>query len=154
MRKLPEPNALGTLLTGLLGKGVKVKAVPKHPLPAGQPVVLARYATEDGQLVACVCDLRFAAMAGAALTMVPPGMAKEGIAAGKLSETLQENFAEVLNIMAQLITSSGATRVVLQKTEYLKTPLPADVIALLAGTRADFDVIIDAYGAGNVTLAG
>jgi len=155
MRKLPEPHALGQLLSGLLGRNVKVKAVTKHPLPATLSVVAARYAAEDGQLVvACVSDLRFAAMAGAALTMVPAGIAKAGVDAGQLSDSLKDNFSEVLNIVAQLVTSAGHSRVLLQKMELTRPPLAADVAALLAGPRVDLDVTIEGYGAGSVTFAG
>src|SRR5262249_41627245 len=96
------PPAIGVLLSQILGRAVTAKKIPPFPRGTPAPKVLAAYEGDNGSLVSvCVYDLALAAYAGAALVLAPVNLAKESITAGRCSEALLENLAEVLNICRQ-----------------------------------------------------
>lgn len=104
---LPPPMDLEKLLAGLLMRAVKVaKAAP--PAPAAGPLAVALFRTDEPVLeVAVVCDVSLAASMAAALSVIPPAAVKECVAAGGLDESLKENFAEVMNVLARFVSGAG-----------------------------------------------
>ena len=107
MRIVPlPPNAeLETLLRGLVQREVKVRPAQEAPRA---PAALALYRTEAPVLeVAALCELALAGSLAAALTLVPAGAVLEGVAAGALEESLRENLAEVMNVLARFVSMSG-----------------------------------------------
>jgi hypothetical protein len=101
---LPPNAELESLLGGLLMRAVKV-AGAGAPAP---PVALAHFRTDDPVLeVAVVCDLPLAASLSAALSVVPVQAVKDAIAAGALSDSLRENFGEVMNVVRRFLCASG-----------------------------------------------
>lgn len=155
VRKLPDARALSDLLTSLLGRTAHAKPSPRPAALSAGKLALGTYCSDDGLLsAACVSDLRLACFVGACLTLVPAGVAASSAAEGTLPPQLQENFAEVLNILARLINDGGQPHVVFKDLSVAMPPLTNDAAALLAGPRVDFEVTVEGYGKGSLAFAG
>lgn len=109
MRVVPlPPNAeLEKLLAGLVMRDVRVTNVEEGP-PLDNPGAVALYRTDaPRQEVALVCELSLAASLAAALSVVPVGAVKDAVSAGRLERSLQDNLAEVMNVLARFVSGSG-----------------------------------------------
>lgn len=153
--QVPNDETVGGLLTDLLGREVKCVWTPgTHELPrVGQVAV---YSDDDDVVVAvAIADDGFICRTGGALVMVPAGGVNEAAETGEIPESLQENFAEVVNIMASLMNSDETPHVrltgVLGRDEVSSRPA-ALAIMESPGKRRVFDVNIDAYGRGRIVL--
>ena len=107
MRIVPlPPNAeLERILGGLVQREVKVKPAPGAPSP---PAAVALYRTEAPVIeVAALFELALAGSLAAALTLVPVGAVSDGVAAGALEESLNQNLAEVMNVLSRFVSMSG-----------------------------------------------
>ncbi|NLA35444.1 MAG: hypothetical protein GX868_07120 [Actinobacteria bacterium] len=144
MRTTPTPDAVRTLLAGLLGRQVTVSDLAASECAGA---LAGRYVTSaDGEVAAgFVCDLGAAAYLGAALTLVPRTQAEECIANGQISDTLGENLTEVLNIASRLFNDAG--------WQHLRLVDVVDAVGAepwrAVGT---FSVEVEGYGAGAVQL--
>jgi hypothetical protein len=103
----------------------------------------------------CAADIAFAAYSGAALSLIPGESAQERVKAGVLDEMLQENFAEVLNVLTRIFVVPETTRVALLEPIFPPRAMPqtlelADAAARVQ--RADFEIEISAYGKGHLAL--
>jgi len=152
--RVPNDEQVGELLAGLLGREVTAVWVPGSWQPP--PVVrVASYRTDAGELAAvAVADAAFACRAGAALVLVPAGGADEAVDAGEIPPQLDENFHEVVNVMASLLNEDGGAHVRLTAVEPLGRSVPAEVAAVVAdpSKRRVFHVTVDGYGRGTVAL--
>jgi len=102
---LPPNGELEKLLGSLVQRPVKVSSA--EGLPTG-PVAVGLYRTaEPVQELAVLFDLPVAGSLAASLTMVPPTAVKEAVASGTLVESLQENLAEVENVLCRFVSMSG-----------------------------------------------
>src|SRR5579862_8213732 len=91
-----RPEAIEGLLTCLLGRVVKVRRVPSQPSIQFNAAMSGIYRDDEGNARAAFsCDIGFAANAGAALTLIPPGVAIQAIAAKSLEDMLQDNYREI-----------------------------------------------------------
>ena len=77
------------------------------------------------------------------------------MAAGALDEMLEENFAEVLNVLARIFVVAESTRMTLLEPVFppralpvAPTPGPAPAAIL----RGDYRIDIDGYGVGHLAL--
>ncbi len=107
MRIVPlPPNAeLENMLRGLVQREVRVK--PAEVRPAA-PVALGLYRTDQPtQEVAALFELPLAGSLAASLTLVPAGAVKENVERGMLEESLRDNLAEVMNVLARFVSMSG-----------------------------------------------
>lgn len=150
--KCPVPMAepIRRTLADLLGRPVEVKPAPGG-LRAIQRGIIAEYARADGLSVGLfVVDLAFAAYAGAALSMVPAGVAADSIRAGRLEANLAENTQEVFNILGSLLNAPGYPHCTLKAVHAIPGPLPAVVTPLVAkpAARLELGVNIGGYGPG------
>ena len=144
---LPDAKYTATLL-GMLFDGLAVKPGAKLDLAAG--AWCAVYVGDDARPGAyCACDLPFAAYTGAALSMLPAGVAKDAIRERALSEVMRGNLHEVMNICTRLVVLENAPHVRLTGVLAVSALAP-DQAALLkaAKARVDFEVTIPRYGAG------
>jgi hypothetical protein len=146
---IPEVKHVTELL-GMLFDGMTVKPGAKLDLSANSGGFAGVYVTDEGQPVAlCACDLAFAANSGAALSMLPPNMAKESIKSKELSETMTANLREVMNICTRLVLREGTPHLRLSQVYDLKSlPAPATAIISGAGKRIDFTIGLGKYGNG------
>lgn len=147
------PDQVGRLLTGLLGKPVVVKK--GNPLAPGTKLAVGEYFREDGTLGAvCLCDLGTASSAGAALSLMPAGVAAESIKTGKLNDILAENMQEVFNVLTRLFQNPQQPRVHFKLMYLPPQNLSNEANTLLKKPtyRADFDVAIPSYPGGKMSL--
>jgi len=152
MSALPDPKEISELFTNLLGKQVTVKG--GAPAADAKGGTLAVYSDDAGAVGAvAVSDLPLASNAGAALSMIPAGMAEESIKAGALAENLADNWHEVLNVASQLFNCGAGHRVKLADIHPASDP-PAAAAGLLGapGGRLDLEVAIAGYGSGTLSL--
>lgn len=152
---LPEPEDIRAVLYGLLGRDISVSREASTSIPLDAKYVVGLYEREDGKVGGLVvADLELAAYAGAALSLLPTGVAKESIDDGVIEDSLLENFQEVLNVGVQWFTAKGNPRVVLQEVYPPGAKLPDDVKLVMAAPndRLDVDAEVQGYGKGRIRL--
>ena len=153
VRRMPSATQLGEFLRDLLGKEVALTAQPSElGTDAADGLLCGVLVEEDGSVGGvCIADLNAAAYAGASLAMIPKGAADEAVAAGELTQTLSDNFAEVVNIVTGIVNSPIQPHLRMQGVE---VGVSDTVRALLikASGRASFDVDIEDYGTGRLAL--
>jgi hypothetical protein len=149
---IPIQEAVRDFFTDLLGRGV---AASKRPaLSNDDPLIVGRYRDDAGVLAALlVSDLDFAAMSGAALAMIPKVVAAEAIKSGELSETLFDNFREVVNVFSSLLNAPSTPHLVLEAIER-HPDATEDIRAVMDAPtrRRDFAVTIEGYGSGALAV--
>lgn len=152
---LPQPKQLRDLLAELMDREVTLTpAAPYAPGPT-TPASVAVYVDDSLRIsAAVVCDLPFSAYAGAALGLVPVNGAEAAIEEGALTENLQENLYEVLNIAASVFNVPGADHLRLHQLHPAGPPLdPATrMLSLTLGRREDLAVDIAGYGSGLLSV--
>lgn len=152
----PSAKAVRELFTELLGRDVEVGAVEQVVDPGADPGALVGVFTDDYLKLAALVlfDVPLAAYSGAALGLVPPRTAQQSADAGALTDMLQENAAEVLNIFASVFNIGNAPHVRLQAVTAPMEPLDPDVApwALAYVPRIDLEVTIASYGTGRVSV--
>jgi hypothetical protein len=152
---LPSADFLRRLLGELLGKEVSVRPGRTEPLDPEAPAVVGVYQTDDGAVVAlCRCELTLAAAAGAALTLVPPSVVEEAARTGAMPEVVVDNAREILNVAARMFNNPGTPHVRLREVRVTPGQLPAEAAGILQqpGRRADFDLQVERYGDGRMTV--
>lgn len=150
---LPEPEDVRSVLNSLLGRDVTVARTTASSVALDAKTVVGCYEREDGKIGGLVVsDLAVAAFGGAALALMPVGVAKENVADGVIEDNLLENFQEVLNVGVQWFTGKGNPRVVLAEVYADGNKVPDDVKLVMAAPndRADFEVEIAGYGGGTM----
>jgi len=114
--------------------------------------VNAVYATDDGTVRGfCTVDLPLAAYVAAALSLVPVGVAKEAIAAGRLSEELLDNIHEVFNVCARLLNEQSTKHVTLAEVAMGKG-VTLKTSANSTYRDLHFDLAVSGYGNGHLEL--
>lgn len=152
---LPEPDEVRTVLYGLLGRDVTVARVPAESISLDAKVAVGLYQRENGHIGGLVvADIEVAAYAGAALSLLPIGVANESVADGIIEDSLLENFQEVLNVGVQWFTAKGNPHVVLTEVYPPGAKLPNDVRVVMAAPndRLDVEVDVSGYGKGRIRL--
>lgn len=151
---LPESGPVQRMLGDLLGCAVTVK-VASRPL-AVDGLSVAVYSTSDGGVAAALgfCDVGFIAASGAALSVLPVPLVAEAVKTGRISETMLENWGEVVNVCASLFNDVSTMHVRLTGRAVVPAkPAPELLAAARASrTRIDFDVTINRYGVGKLAL--
>lgn len=146
-------DAVGRLLSGLLGKKVATKKGPA--LGPTEVRGLAPY-VDTGKLVhyAAATDAPFLAGVGAALAMIPAAVAADAIRGPKLPENLVENAYEVLNIGASVFNEIDGTALHVKISKLMTPPIPEEVVGRLgkAVARLDMLVSVPGYPDGKLTL--
>lgn len=148
---LPEANDIRDLLNGLLGRDIGVVSSPPDALSFDKKVVVAVYLRDDDKIGGIVvADLSLAIYSGAALSMLPKGVADESVAEGAIEDALYDNFYECLNIGAQWFAAKGSPRVKLTQVYPPSERPPNDVAQLMSAPaeRQDWEVTVGGYGKG------
>jgi len=154
---IPDPKPVRDMLGDLLGRQVEVR--PGEPLSPEDTELTTMAVYVDDTLtmrLVGVADLPFAAYAGAAIGLVPPGGAEIAIEERSMPKTVQENFYEVLNICAALFNAEGAPHVKLHAVHFPGEHVPpqAASLACVLGRRLDLEVDIAGYGTGRLSFVG
>ncbi len=152
---LPSSKDVGTLLSQLLGRTVKVDwSTTAVPLKA--PCVVGVYVTDEGATAALsVFDVALACHLGAALSLMPAAVANESVRKGVLVDTLADNLHEVANVMASLFNHDGAAHIKLREVIAAPKVVPPMLPATMghAVARLDLNLGVQGYGAGTLVLA-
>ncbi|HZR79900.1 MAG TPA: hypothetical protein VFD92_02300 [Candidatus Binatia bacterium] len=143
-------STIAGIIETLLGREVTVK---NGPAGKGPNALIAVYASPDKPVAACVgCSIQFASYAAAALSLVPREVAEGDIRAGKLSDVLDENFREVMNVFGGILSSPGH-RVVLDRITG-SGEAPDEISKMLSeSSPVSFEVEVEGYGKGLISLA-
>lgn len=154
---MPIQDDVRDIFADLLGRSCvvdKTKDVipygPEHP-----EVVIGDFILDDGTVGALVCaDLPLAAYSGAALIMMPVGVAEEALKAGRIDGDMFDCFREVVNVMGRLLNREGTPHLKLRAIYRSGDLLPGQTRQMLreADRRKDFDVTIEEYGTGKLAL--
>jgi hypothetical protein len=150
---LPDSAKVKVML-GLLFDGLEVKPGKKFDIvpPSGSWVGL--YVCDDGKAVAaCAVDGALAANASAALSMLPPGVAKDAAKTKELTDVMVQNLQEIMNILSRLLMNDSSAHLKLDKV-YPAKAMPPALTALLGGAhgRVDFELNVPKYGAGTLAV--
>ena len=146
---LPSTGHIQELLAGLFGDAIDIKEHPDSISDLSTSVA-ALYVDDSGTLQrAMVCDLAFANSAGAALTMIPPGVVKDAIKDQEIPGSIMSNLYEVLNICVNIFAESRDKHLVLSETVSL-SEVPDRVAN--ASSSSTFKVKFPRYGEGLMTL--
>lgn len=154
---LPHAKDVRELYEMMLGRDVDL-TLGGEPVTPASPTgfVVGVYVTEMLKTAALVAlDVEGAARAGAALGLVPSGVAEESIGYQRLEENLLENVSELLNVTASLFNVGGAPHLKLYSVhDTADGLLPADVANWLRGygPRLDARLSIKGYGEGTISL--
>jgi hypothetical protein len=141
-------------LLGMLFDGITVKAGAKLDASPKSGCFFGVYVSDAGVPVSlCGCDLSFAANSGAALSMLPPNVAKECIKDKELTAVMMSNLHEVMNICTRLMLRDDTPHLKLRELCPVSA-LPPPALAILSAPRSriDFEVGLGKYGAGIVTV--
>ena len=152
---LPSNLAIRNLLSDLLNRDVDLS--DGRPLPVGgKPGTLVGLYVDDHlkSKAVVVFDFAFAAHAGAAIGLLPPGASEDAIDDKELPENLAVNSREVLNIMASLFNVEGAAHLKLYASYVPGEALRPDVAdwATRTGSRLDLTVSVARYGKGALSI--
>lgn len=143
---LPTPAELAHQWTQLIGRKVTVSSAPA---PA-EAFALASYVDDAAVVVAAgLFDAPLAAALGAALILIPPGVATDAAKDLDFPDSLTSSFHEVANVTSSLFARQGV-HVKLRSTDFGTPAPPPDVAPVLAGpgSRIDLTVAVDGYGSG------
>jgi hypothetical protein len=153
--RYPLPDlAKVKLMLGLLYDGLEVKPGKKFEIAPASGAWLGLYIADDGSPVAaCVADLALAAHSSAALSMLPPAVAKDAAKSKELTEVMIANLREIMNICTRLLMEEGSAHLRLDSV-YPAKALPASAAKLLGAVqgRVDFELNVPKYGPGTLAV--
>ena len=112
------------------------------------------FVSDSGDPVAlCGADAQLAATLGAALSMLPPAVAKEAANSRTLTDTMIGNLREIMNICTRLLMDEASPHLKLDELHTAKT-LPPAAAALLGAAHAhrEFQLQLPKYGGGVMSL--
>lgn len=151
---LPNDRETLGVLSMLYGDDIKV-AKDEDSLAVENSKLYGLYVDGEGKPVAvCLCDTSFAAYAGAALSMLPPGGAEDAAESGEISATMKENVYEVMNICSRLLMSDSTPHLKLENMYVDLEELSDDAVEMIktAPSSTHFGVDIPNYGKGRFSL--
>lgn len=149
---LPNPARVNDLL-GMLFDGLDVKPGGAFDAkPTGGAYFGVFVADNDTPVALCGADAALAASLGAALSMLPPGVAKEAAKSKELTPVMIDNVREVMNICSRLLMDDSSSHLKLSQV-YPANSLPPSAGGLL-GTkdRREFTLQVPKYGGGVLTV--
>lgn len=152
---LPLPKAVRDLLAQLLGREVDV--TPCSPVVPSQrrPAALGVYVDDSLRLShVVVADVALSAFAGAAIGLVPPRVAEDAVEDVDLSPMLAENFAEVLNVLASVLSAAEGRHLRLYAVHTPGELPPSDVSAWARAPAGRLDQALEVagYGTGHLGI--
>lgn len=142
-------------MLGMLFGDVDISEADELPTGNDSGNAAAVFVSDDDQPVtACVCDMKFAAFAGAALTKIPVGGAEDAAESGELTDNMLGNLNEVMNIISRLFMSGSSPHLRLEKTYAKIAEIPESAATMLQGIagRLDLKVSIPGYGEGHIAF--
>jgi hypothetical protein len=153
--RYPLPDlAKVKLMLGLLYDGLEVRPGKKFEIAPASGAWVGLYIGDDGvPVAACVADVALAANSSAALSMLPPAVAKDAAKSKELTEVMVANLREIMNICTRLLMEDGSAHLRLDSIHPAKSlpPPAAKLLSALQG-RVDFELNVPKYGAGTLAV--
>ncbi len=152
--QLAKQNEVIDLLGGLLGRSLQSGKGSEDDLSGASSGAVAIYRSGDDLAGICYCDLQISNGAGAALSLVPMGVAQDGIDKGVIEDNLLDNLKEVLNIASQWFHDSSEKSVKFEDVMVLPCDLPDELKSMMSSpaNRLDLEIEIPAYTKGRLSL--
>ncbi len=150
---LPKAKDITAAFGMLYGNNIDVKPADAKPLSENK--VYGLFVNNEGQPVAAtLCDAPFAAYAGSALMMLPPGGAEEAAETGELTQAMKENVHEIINICSRLFMGDDTPHLKLDKMYTDPAELPEEAKAMIesAPGSTGFGIEFPRYGEGNISF--
>lgn len=153
--KMPPPDAVGKVITQLVGIPAAAQKLPAPPSPEAFRTVSTFVSRTGAPVLVALTDIAFGASCGAALSMIPAGVANEAIKAQALDASMHENLREVANVLTVAFNTDKGTHIKLQETAGCKAPLPPALQNALAKARETMhlEVTVKGYPAGKISFA-
>lgn len=149
---LPDAAKVRSML-GMLFDGMDVKPGPKVDASAAGSYVAVFIGDDGAPVAACACDLPFAAYSASALSMLPPPVAKDAVKSKALTEVMEGNLHEIMNICTRLVMNDTSPHLKLEKVYPAKSvPGPAQSLLTAPKGRIDFEITLAKYGPGVMTV--
>jgi hypothetical protein len=146
---LPTLNTVEKLMQCLLGNQVEARNSAPGP-DLTKPHVVASYVDDHNAVQrVLVCELALANSMGAAMSMIPAGVANDATKAGIVAENIQGNLGEVLNICVNLFTENAPDRLTFSSLKVCSPKDPAPPVKQAVKYALD----IPRYAGGSL-LAG
>ncbi len=152
---LPNPKDVCDLFGDLLGREVISSAGNPVEITLEDPAVVAVYVDDALHMYGLILlDVPLAAIAGAALALVPPLVAEESAKAKALTQALAENVSEIMNIATALIAGKTDRHLRLYRVYEPNETVPTDIVALASsfGARLDLALSVAGYGQGLISI--
>jgi hypothetical protein len=152
---VPTNKAVKDLFDGLLGRDVTVANGKAVDPAAGLGPSTAVYVDDKNELSAVVLmDFPLTAYVGASLGLIPAGGAEAAIEDREISETLNENAYEMLNVLAGILNECSDIHQRLYRVHRPGEVVPADVAPwqIAPGPRTDLKLDIKGYGGGGLSI--
>ncbi len=155
---LPIQEVLKDFFVDLLGKGAAASKGRELKLkPDGEAkYVVAVYEDKYDRVGAlCISELMMAAVGGAALVLAAPTILPEVEAAQQLPANLLDNYREVVNILASVLNTPSTPHLRLTSIHtWPDEDLPAEAWGVIEtpGNRRDFEITVDGYGGGRLSI--
>ncbi len=150
---LPSTKIVAGLLTGIVGRAVKVGKAAPLDLRSKAPKMYGAYRDPATQMPClAVCDMSFCASVGGAMLVFPLSAINDAIRTGTLEEGMLDCVREILNICARIFNDHSHQ--VFQDLYAAPSQLPQDIAALLKSPegRVDMEVEVAGYGSGQMTI--
>lgn len=150
---LPAPDQAGSFLSMMLARPAKISKGPRLSRRVPQYVAVFRD-EKDRPWGAVLVEPELARSLGAALSLIPKGVAMQGLETNEMAPELEENIFEVMNICAQWFHGKGRPAMSLRKVWAPDEELPKEVRKMLArgSSRRDYQMEVATYGAGKLAL--
>lgn len=146
MKFFPEPPAIASLLSSLIGRDVLV--TPSSVPAGGNGSYRVWYLDDDGAPAFCAdADIALSHLGGAAIAMIPKPRAVDAVRSGQVDADLVVHFREVLNLLARTINDAGGVHV------HMDTDPTAPARDVPLASSASYSVDIDGYGRGVLTFS-
>ncbi len=150
---LPKSKDITAAFGMLYGNDIDVSDA--EPKPLSENRLYGLFVNSEGAPVAAtMCDAQFAAFAGSALMMLPPGAAEEAAETGDLTPVMEENVYEILNICSRLFMGDDTPHLKLEKMYTDASELPEEAKKMISEAEASrgFGVEFPRYGAGSISF--
>jgi hypothetical protein len=156
---LPIQEALRDFFTDLLGKGAAADKAKELKVKMGEgapELIVSVWEDKYGRVGAlCISELMLAAIAGSALVLAPAAVLNDVEKERQLPENIADNYYEVVNILTSVLNTPNTPHLKLtQQYFHPVDELPDDVVRIIEmpGQRRDFDLTVEGYGSGKISI--
>jgi len=151
--QLPSMEVVGGLLSGIVGRAVKLSKAPPLDLKPRPPKVYGVYRDSRTDVICvAVLDFPFAAHTGGAMLVFPLCTINDAIKTSTLEEGMFDTVREILNVCARMFNDNAHQ--VFQQLYLNVSELPADAAVVLRSPaqRMDMEGSVAGYGSGRMTV--